>query len=172
MQQARILRTVVFILRALQFASATVVTGVTGYFLYKSDASPWDLGRFIYTEVVASVSMLAVISTILPFVDAFVQIPLDIVLSLLWWAVFGLLFNFLQFPCEWVFEWMNIAPFDQQCAKLNADAAFAFICAVFFMVSGILNVLIDRRQERQEESDVRKHYLKREMAQTKAETQV
>ncbi|KAG5950844.1 hypothetical protein E4U58_001397, partial [Claviceps cyperi] len=88
-----------------------------------SDTTTWNLGRFIYSQLIAGISLLAIFTTLLPSVDAFVQIPIDIALSLLWWGVFGLLFNFTEYPCGWVFEWMNIAPpFEPQCVKFDANA--------------------------------------------------
>lgn len=86
-------RIIANLLRALQLASATIVTGITGYFLYKSSADTWDLGRFIYTEVASSLAMLAAIIFMLPFTDAFIQVPVDIIMSLLWWVTFGLLYS-------------------------------------------------------------------------------
>lgn len=86
-------RIIANLLRALQLASATIVTGITGYFLYKSTADAWDLGRFIYTEVAASLSMFLAILFLFPFTDSYIQVPVDIIVSLLWWAAFGLLYS-------------------------------------------------------------------------------
>lgn len=86
-------RIIYYILRVLQVASGTIVAGITGFFLYQSNASTWDLGRFIYIEVAASLSLLMAILFLLPYTDAFIQIPFDIIVSLLWWVTFGLLFN-------------------------------------------------------------------------------
>jgi hypothetical protein len=88
-----LLRLVANLLRALQLASAAVVTGITGYFLYHSNASPWDLARFIYVQAAASLSLVASIVFLLPSIDAFIQVPVDILVSLLWWTAFGLLFQ-------------------------------------------------------------------------------
>ncbi|EFY98030.1 membrane-associating domain protein [Metarhizium robertsii] len=156
-------RIIYYILRVLQVASGTIVAGITGFFLYQSNASTWDLGRFIYIEAAASLSLLIAILFLLPYTDAFIQIPFDIIVSLLWWVTFGLLFNFLGFPCEWVFEWMDVSPFDQQCGKLKADVAFSFTAAIVWMASAIVNILILRREGRQEDTDVTNHYRQREM---------
>ncbi|KAG5963360.1 hypothetical protein E4U56_002780 [Claviceps arundinis] len=147
MSQTTILRIGIIVLRVLQFASAAIVTGITAYFISQSDTTTWNLGRFIYSQLIAGISLLVIFVTLLPSVDAFVQIPIDIALSLLWWGVFGLLFNFTQYPCGWVFEWMNIAPpYEPQCAKFDASTAFSLAAAILFMVCGIANVFIERRR--------------------------
>lgn len=87
------LRNAIRALRVLQFASAAIVTGITAYFISESDTTTWNLGRFIYTQLIAGSSLLAVILCLFPFVDSFFQVPIDGALSLLWWGVFGLLFN-------------------------------------------------------------------------------
>ncbi|KHN95596.1 uncharacterized protein MAM_06437 [Metarhizium album ARSEF 1941] len=155
-------RIVASTLRVLQVAAAAIVAGITGYFLNQSNASTWDLGRFIYVEVAACLSLLVAIVFLLPYLDAFIQLPLDIILSLVWWATFGLLFQFSGFPCEWVFEWMDVSPFDQQCGKFKADIAFSLTAAILWMASSTLNVWVIRREGRQEDADVGNHYRQRE----------
>lgn len=86
-------RTINIIFRMLQLASATIIAIITGYFLCKSDLGSWDLGRFIYTEVVAGISMCIAVLFLFPFVDTLPQIPVDVIVSLLWWTAFGLLFS-------------------------------------------------------------------------------
>ncbi|KAG6010745.1 hypothetical protein E4U21_004133 [Claviceps maximensis] len=169
MEQTKILRIAVFALRFLQFASSAVVTGITAYFIAESDTTTWNLGRFIYTELIAALSLLTVIVCLLPFVESFFQVPIDIALSLLWWGVFGLLFNFTGYPCGWIFEWMNIpAPFDSQCAMFTASTAFSFAAAIFFIFSGVLNVFIERRAG--ETKRVHNHKQKPETRQIRDET--
>ncbi|KAG5916550.1 hypothetical protein E4U53_004299 [Claviceps sorghi] len=146
MEPAKLLRTAILALRVLQFVSAAIVTGITAYFLAESDTTTWNLGRFIFTQLIAGISLLAIIVNLLPRFDSFFQVPVDVALSLLWWGVFGLLFNFVGYPCGWVFEWMNIpAPFEPQCARFNASTAFAFAAAILFLLCAILNVVVERR---------------------------
>ncbi|KAG5988375.1 hypothetical protein E4U54_004677 [Claviceps lovelessii] len=146
MDQTNMLRNAIRALRVLQFASAAIVTGITAYFISESDTTTWNLGRFIYTQLIAGSSLLAVILCLFPFVDSFFQVPIDGALSLLWWGVFGLLFNFTGYPCGWVFEWMNIPPpFEPQCARFNASTAFSSAAAITFLLSGICNVFVERQ---------------------------
>ncbi|KAG5913189.1 hypothetical protein E4U42_001387 [Claviceps africana] len=146
MEQTKLLRTAILALRVLQFASAAIVTGITAYFLAASHTTTWNLGRLIFTQLIAAMSLVIILANLLPSFDSFFQVPVDIAMSLLWWGVFGLLFNFTEYPCGWVFEWMNIAaPFEPQCARFSASTAFSFAAAVLFLLSGVLNVFVERR---------------------------
>ncbi|QUC18536.1 uncharacterized protein UV8b_02777 [Ustilaginoidea virens] len=159
-------------LRALELASAVVVVGITGFFLAESDAGAWNNGRLIYTEVVGAVSLVSILLVLVSRLEPFFQIFLDILLSFLWWSVSGLLLTLREFPCDWVFEWMNVAPFDEQCGKFTAEVAFAVVSATLYLASGMLNALMERHLFRQQVSDVRSHYLKREMRQSQTDSQV
>lgn len=86
-------RIVQFILRGAQLAFAAIVAGITGSYLHSSNASSWDNGRFIYTIVVASLSLLFALLWLLPFSASFIHWPMDIFLSILWFIAFGLLVN-------------------------------------------------------------------------------
>lgn len=90
-------RIVSMILRAAELAFASIVAGVTGQYLHRSNASSWANGRFIYTEVVAALSIVFALLWLLPFSSTFVHWPLDIFFSILWWVVFGLLVDVSSF---------------------------------------------------------------------------
>ena len=87
-------RIVSLVLRTAELVFAAIVAGVTGDYLHMSQgASAWSLGRFIYAEVVAGVSIFLALIWLFPFSSTFTHWPVDIFVSLLWWAVFGLLVN-------------------------------------------------------------------------------
>jgi hypothetical protein len=86
-------RIVSIVLRTAELVFAAIVAGVTGDYLHKSDASAWDLGRFIYTEVVAGISIFLALIWLFPFSSTFIHWPVDIFVSILWWVSFGLLAN-------------------------------------------------------------------------------
>lgn len=80
------------ILRAAELVFAAIVAGVNGEYLHNArGASSWQLGRFIYTEVVAALAMLFSLLLLIPFSSTFVHWPLDIFMSINWWIAFGLL---------------------------------------------------------------------------------
>lgn len=85
-------RVVALILRAAELVFAAIVAGVNGEYLHNArGASSWQLGRFIYTEVVAALAMLFSLMLLIPFSSTFVHWPLDIFISINWWIAFGLL---------------------------------------------------------------------------------
>lgn len=84
-------RIVSMVLRAAELVFASIVAGVNGEYLHKSNASSWTLGRFIYTEVVAGIAIFLAILRLFPFASGFISWPVDIFISILWWVAFGLL---------------------------------------------------------------------------------
>lgn len=86
-------RIVSLVLRGAELVFAAIVAGVTGEYLHQSHASAWDLGRFIYTEVVAGIAIFLALIWLFPFSSTFTHWPVDIFVSVLWWVVFALLVN-------------------------------------------------------------------------------
>lgn len=108
-------RIVNIVLRAAELVFATIVAGVTGQHLHQyRDASSWSQGRFIYTEVVAALSMFFALIWLVPFSWSFVHWPVDIILSLAWWAAFGLLVNVSDTHTLYMH---SVSPFD----RIDAD---------------------------------------------------
>ncbi|KAL6875302.1 membrane-associating domain-containing protein [Trichoderma longibrachiatum] len=135
-------RIVNIVLRAAELVFATIVAGVTGEHLHHfRHASSWSQGRFIYTEVVAALSMFFSLLWLVPFSWSFVHWPVDIILSLCWWAAFGLLVNLLGNSCGYIFDWDNVHPISgDQCGKFKADIAFTFLSALLWLVSALLGI--------------------------------
>ncbi|KAL7937041.1 membrane-associating domain-containing protein [Trichoderma chlorosporum] len=148
-------RIVNIVLRAAELVFATIVAGVTGQHLHQyRHASDWSQGRFIYTEVVAALSMFFALIWLVPFSWAFVHWPVDLILSLAWWASFGLLVNMLGDSCGYVFNWSNVHPVHgDQCGKFKADIAFAFLSALLWLVSALLGIFWVRGRERTAQVD-------------------
>lgn len=88
-------RLVNIILRALQLIFAIIVAGITGNYLVRaSGISNWHLGRLIYTEVIAALSIVVALVWMIPFPgSSFIKWPMDIVLAIGWFISFGLLVN-------------------------------------------------------------------------------
>ncbi|PHH64138.1 hypothetical protein CDD81_5013 [Ophiocordyceps australis] len=136
------------ILRAAELAFAAIVAGVTGQYLHHSNASAWALGRWIYTETVAGLSILLALIWLFPFSSTFTHWPVDFFISVLWWAAFGLLVHLIGSSCGAVFDWQNVSPRGDQCGKFKADIAFAFLSAILWLVSAIIGLFWTRRHER------------------------
>lgn len=90
-------RIVSLVLRVAELAFAAIVAGVNGEFLHESRADSWTLGRSIYAEVVAGISIFLALIWLIPFSSTFIHWPIDLVISICWWAVFGLLVD-VSFP--------------------------------------------------------------------------
>jgi hypothetical protein len=116
------------------------VAGLSGEYLsHTSGASgDWSRGRFIYTEVLAAVSMLLALLWLLPFSGTFIHWPVDLLLAIGWFVAFGLLVNFIgPMNCGSIWYWGDITGGDT-CQKFKADVAFCFLSAIFWLASAIL----------------------------------
>ncbi|KAF7560881.1 hypothetical protein G7046_g3257 [Stylonectria norvegica] len=147
-------RIVSLVLRAAELVFAAIVAGVTGEYLHKSNADSWALGRFIYTEVVAGLSIFLALLWLIPFSATFIHWPLDIFISILWWVVFGLLVDHVMFGSidrEQLRRRLRLvqrAPRGDQCGKFKADIAFAFLSALLWLVSALVGFFWVRKRER------------------------
>lgn len=85
-------RIVSIVLRVAELVFATIVAGINGYYLHETrQASSWTNGRFIYTEVVAGVAIFFSLIWLIPFSGSFIHWPVDLLISITWFAAFGLL---------------------------------------------------------------------------------
>ncbi|KAJ0273578.1 hypothetical protein COL940_003586 [Colletotrichum noveboracense] len=140
-------RIVQMIFRAAELAFAAIVTGITGAYLHAHDnASSWDNGRFIYTIVVSSISMVLALVWLLPFSGSFVHWPMDIFISILWFVSFGLLVNLIGDGCGPVFDWSNVSPRGDDCGRHKANIAFTFLSAIIWLASALIGLIWVRRR--------------------------
>ncbi|EED17622.1 integral membrane protein [Talaromyces stipitatus ATCC 10500] len=141
------------LLRLAELACAAVVAGIVGYYLHRwSDdhLSAWAQGRWIYTEVIAGLSLLLGLLWLIPTAHTFFIWPIDIIISLCWFAAFGLLVDALDgVDCGTAFSWGYIGHNDW-CGRWKAAEAFSFLSAIIWLVSGILGIYfvwrVDRRR--------------------------
>ncbi|CAP72580.1 uncharacterized protein PODANS_2_120 [Podospora anserina S mat+] len=138
------------ILRLAELAFAAVVAGLNGDYLHSvRGASSWDLGRHIYTEVVAGLSILFAIIWLFPFSSSFIHWPADLFFSILWFVAFGLLVDWLDGSCGRVFDWTNLSFRDTaSCAQFKAVVAFSFLSAICWLASAIVGFWWVRRNTR------------------------
>jgi len=135
------------ILRLAELAFAAIVAGLTGVYLHAhKGASSWSLGRFIYTEIVAGLSILFAIIWLFPFSGSFIHWPTDFIISIMWFVAFGLMVDWLNGACGYVFDWDGIdVNGNGTCAEWKANVAFAFLSAIVWLVSAILGIYWVRR---------------------------
>lgn len=81
------------ILRAAELAFAAIVAGITGWILSRSSEDTKGLGRFIYTEVIAAITILVALLWLIPFSSSFIHWPFDFFVSVCWFVAFGILVN-------------------------------------------------------------------------------
>ncbi|KAI0454360.1 integral membrane protein [Xylaria acuta] len=143
-------RLVSIILRIAELAFATIVAGINGDYLHEvRNASSWSQGRFIYTEVVAGIAIFFSIIWLIPFSGSFTHWPVDFLISVTWFAAFGLLVDYLGGSCGGVFDWNNLHIIrGDQCGKWKAVMAFSFLSAICWLVSAIVGLVWVHDRER------------------------
>ena len=134
-------RVVSFLLRIGEIAFGAVVAGIMGSYLHDFDsADAWPQARWIYTEVIAGISILLGLIWLIPFSGSFTTWPMDVILSFAWFAAFGLLVNALDdMSCGGVFDWEGFTD-NNLCARWKASEAFSFLSAIFWIVSAIVGL--------------------------------
>lgn len=130
-----------FLFRVGEVAFAAVVAGVVGYYLHLwHDCDDCSKARYIYTEVIAAFSLFFGIILLIPFTSSVVAWHLDLVLSLTWFAAFGLLVDALgSVPCGSPWDWSGLANSDD-CSRWKAAEAFSFLSAIFWLASAVLGI--------------------------------
>jgi len=144
-------RLVSIVLRLGELAFAGIVAGITGVYLhdYRADSGQ-PLARFIYTEVVAGVSILFALLWLLPFASGFFNWPIDLFVSFAWFAVFGILVNWMNDTnvCTGdTFAWEQIS-FKGACGRWRAIEAFSFLSALFWILSALVGIWFIHRERR------------------------
>jgi len=130
------------LLRIAELAFAAIVAGLNGDYLHLArHVSSRYLARFIYTEVVAGFSILLAIIWLIPFSGSFIHWPVDLLISIAWFISFGLLVDWLNGACGYVFDWDHLDLYETNtCPQWKATVAFAFLSAIFWLASAILGI--------------------------------
>jgi len=132
-----------FLFRIGEVAFAAVVAGVVGHYLREwSDCHGCEKGRYIYTEVIAALSLFFGVILLIPFTSSVVAWHLDLLLSLAWFAAFGLLVDALGDigNCGSPWDWSGLASNTDDCSRWKAAEAFSFLSAIFWLASAILGI--------------------------------
>lgn len=146
-----ITRIVSLALRVGELIFATVVAGLIGSYLHDFDKkNAWPKKRFVYTEVIAGVSILLSLLWLLPFASSIFGWPMDLILAAAWFAAFALLVDSLHGQdCGRTFNWSGITN-SGLCNRWKAAEAFSFLSAIFWLVSAIIGLwaMAKARRER------------------------
>ncbi|KAF8543206.1 integral membrane protein [Trichophaea hybrida] len=150
-------------LRAGQLISAVIVAGIIGHYLdVLNNAGYWPGSRFIYTEVVAGLGILAALVLLIPFTWSLTAFPFDLVMFLLWIISFALLVDYIApMNCTWYAAWSPIYPgpnasAQDQCSTWKTALAFIFISALLWLVSAFLAMWVVHRTGRSRDPTVRR----------------
>ncbi|KAI1439305.1 membrane-associating domain-containing protein [Xylaria sp. CBS 124048] len=136
------------ILRVAELVFAIIVAGLNGQYLHATrHTSSWHNGRFIYTEVLAGISILFSLLWLFPFASSFTHWLFEFIVAIAWFIAFGLLVNYLDGSCGTAFNWSNIGFRGDQCGKWKAVMAFSFLSAICWLASGILGLMWVRDRE-------------------------
>ncbi|KAL1982752.1 hypothetical protein VTN96DRAFT_934 [Rasamsonia emersonii] len=128
------------VLRIGEIGFGAIVAGIVGYYLNQLDGSGWPEGRWIYTEVIAALSILLGLFWLIPFASTFFVWPVDVVLALAWFAAFGILVDELNgLPCGTIWDWGYINDYND-CSRWRAAEAFSFLSAITWLISGLLGL--------------------------------
>lgn len=151
------------ILHFAELCFAAIVAGLTGRYLHAvRHTSAWDRSRFIYTEVVAALSIVFSIIWLFPFSGSFLHYPVNLILSVLWFVSFGLIVSWLNGLCGYVFNWNGISfRGTNNCATWKADEAFTFLSAICWLASGLLGAYWVHRRRRTADATRRGWYRSR-----------
>ncbi|KAJ5794917.1 hypothetical protein N7457_001516 [Penicillium paradoxum] len=140
------------VLRVAEIGFAAVVAGIIGHYLAQLDNSNadidwWPQSRWIYTEVIAGLSILLGLIWLIPFSSGFFSWPFDIVISLAWFAAFGVLVDTIhKLPCGSIWSWQFRG--NDTCGRWKAAEAFSFLSAIVWLVSGIVGIWFTFRVRR------------------------
>jgi len=142
-------------LRIGELAFAGVVAGIVGSYLndyHKGSGEP--LARFIYIEIVAGLSLLFALLWLIPFAGGFFHWPVNLFLSLAWFAAFALLVNYVDgTSCGGsAFHWGGITN-GGFCGRWRANEAFSFLSAIFWIVSAFVGLWFMHRERRKTVND-------------------
>ncbi|KAJ5319100.1 hypothetical protein MYU51_013841 [Penicillium brevicompactum] len=132
------------ILRIAEIGFAAVVAGVIGHHLARVHHSStnvdwWPESRWIYTEVIAGISILLGLIWLIPFSSGFFSWPLDVLISFAWFAAFGVLVDWLKRQgcgSPWIWRFGG----GSACGQWRAAEAFSFLSAILWLVSGIVGI--------------------------------
>ncbi|GFF98635.1 hypothetical protein IFM53868_09890 [Aspergillus udagawae] len=119
-------RLISIVLRVAEIAFAAVVAGVIGYYLHQfSHIDAWPQARWIYTEVVAGLSILLV----------------DVVISFAWFAAFGILVDAVhKLNCGSIWRWHFDTYSTNSCGRWKAAEAFSFLSAIVWLASALVGM--------------------------------
>lgn len=125
-----------------------MLAGIVGNYLdyYTGDLN-WPLARFIYTIIIAGISILVALIWLIPSASNFYAWPIDVLLSLAWFAVFGILIDYIKDNCNnRAFDFHEVGD-GGFCGRWRTAEAFAFISACLWLLSALVGIWFIRQKK-------------------------
>ncbi|KAL4814734.1 membrane-associating domain-containing protein [Aspergillus spinulosporus] len=126
MPRQALTRPVMLLIRALQWASAVIVMGITSYFINKGPRGQ----HIIYQEVISVLSVVfflpAFLSPFMPNMLSRFVFFIDVVFSYLWLTAF----IFAAQDYNWHNCYLNAPPY-MNCSRKKANESFIFLAFIF-----------------------------------------
>ncbi|KAF2255070.1 integral membrane protein [Trematosphaeria pertusa] len=144
-------RMVSLFLRFAQFVCSAIVLGLVAYFLHQRDKyGVGPLGRSIYTEIVAALSVIFSLIWMIPTTSSIINYATDLFFSAAWFAAFGALVDwYYDVNCGSIWHWGGIRfRGGNYCSKWNAAQAFSFLAAIFWFASFLLGIIVYHKLSR------------------------
>jgi hypothetical protein len=130
------------VFRLAEFVCAAIVLGIVSWFLHQRNKyGIGPLGRSIYTEVIAALSIPVSLIWMIPTKASMANHVADLFFSLAWFAAFGCLINwYYSINCGSIWYWEGIYLHGNYCGKWNAAQAFSFLSGIFWFASFLLGI--------------------------------
>ncbi|KAH6642375.1 hypothetical protein C7974DRAFT_100588 [Boeremia exigua] len=136
------------ILRVAQFVFATVVLGLTAYFMYARERrGVGPFGRTIFAIVWSSLSIIVSIVWIIPTKSSMASYGSDLLFTAGWAAVFAVLviwFNGAGCGSAWAWSGLSLSR-SNYCGQWKAAQAFSFLSLVVWFTTFVLGVITYHR---------------------------
>ncbi|QKX57234.1 uncharacterized protein TRUGW13939_04342 [Talaromyces rugulosus] len=139
-------------LRLAQVAFATIVAGIVGYYIHVlgSEGDGWPIGRWIFVEALAGLSIMLGCVLMIPNLFGWFVWPIDIIISLAWFAAFGNLINALDGTlCGQISDIGSFSGTGADCAQWQAGESFAFLSGIAWLVTGFWGLFYVWRADQQ-----------------------
>ncbi|KAF2762205.1 hypothetical protein EJ05DRAFT_473123 [Pseudovirgaria hyperparasitica] len=145
-----------FALRVLQFISSVIVMGIVAYevSLYNDNGysrlpDSWEW--IYYVLAVSALGTLASLVLLIPFKATFSLWVVDGILSILWFAAFGVSAHYFE-PINDSDRGCDLRRLRSVCGRAKAWQAFSFLAAIFFLISLFLGIWVHRSGRKSQSS--------------------
>ncbi|TQS38454.1 hypothetical protein Golomagni_01040 [Golovinomyces magnicellulatus] len=135
-------------LRIGELIFSIIVLGLTSSWLHLNHNRAFSPRKsFIYTAVIACISIICALILLLPFAGNFSHWPVDLVLFITNMVAFGLLARYHRRSCGSIWYRNDFSP-DRACGRYRSNISFLFLASIFFLASALLGMYIMRKRRR------------------------